>query len=52
MLISYAPDLPAMPGMMGSSTVIRYLWMNSLMVVQKPWERITLGKMPLVNASE
>ena len=52
MIISYVPDLPAMQGMTGSSTVIRYLWMDTLMVDQKPRERMALGKTPLVNARE
>ena len=46
------PDLPAMQGMTGSSTGMRYLWMNTLIVDQKPWERMTFGRMPLVKARE
>ena len=46
------PDLPAVQGMTGSSTGMRYLWMNTLIVDQKPWERMTFGRMPLVKARE
>ena len=37
---------------MGSSTKMRYVWMNTLIVVKKPWERMVFGKTPLVNAKE
>ena len=40
MVKSYVPDLPAMQGMTGSSTGTRYLWIKTLMVDQKPWERM------------
>ena len=52
MVMSYVPDLPAMQGMTGSSTGIRFLWMDTLMVVQKPCDRITFGKTPLVKTRE
>ena len=41
-----------MQGMTGSSTGIRYLWMNTLIVVQKPWDRMAFGRMPRVKARE
>ena len=40
------PDLPAMHGVTGFSTRMRYLWMNTLIVDQKPWERMTFGRVP------
>ena len=46
------PVLFGMQGMTGSSTGIRYLWMKTLIVDQKSWERMTFGRMPLVKASE
>ena len=45
-------ELPAMQGMTGSFIGMRYLWMNTLIVDQKPWERMTFRRISLVKARE
>ena len=45
-------DLPAMQDIIGSSTGIKYLWIKTLMVDQKPWYIMTLGKMSLAKDKE